>query len=80
MWVISDGVGYWYYDDLEMYMEYGYVFVSSTGRNHAKMATLTSIKTILYWLISNFDKQLTSMPLNTKFTELIIYYVIYSKT
>ena len=26
------------YDDLEVYMEYGYVFVSSTGRNHAKMA------------------------------------------
>ena len=27
------------YDDLEVYMEYGNVFVSSTGRNHAKMAT-----------------------------------------
>ena len=27
--------------DLEVYMEYGYVFVSSTGRNHAKMATLS---------------------------------------
>ena len=26
------------YDDLEVYMVYGYVFVSSTGRNHAKMA------------------------------------------
>ena len=26
------------FDDLEVYMEYGYVFVSSTGRNHAKMA------------------------------------------
>ena len=26
------------YDDLEVYMEYGYVFMSSTGRNHAKMA------------------------------------------
>ena len=25
------------YDALEVYMEYGYVFVSSTGRNHAKM-------------------------------------------
>ena len=30
------------YDDLEVYMEYGYVFVSSTGRNHAKMATFSS--------------------------------------
>ena len=25
-------------DDLEVYMEYGYVFVSSTGRNNVKMA------------------------------------------
>ena len=29
------------YDDLEVYMEYGYVFVSLTGRNHAKMATFS---------------------------------------
>ena len=29
------------YDNLEVYMEYGYVFVSSTGRNHAKMATFS---------------------------------------
>ena len=26
------------YDDLEVYMEYRYVFVSTTARNHAKMA------------------------------------------
>ena len=26
------------YDDLEVYMEYGYVFVSTAGRNHAKIA------------------------------------------
>ena len=26
------------YDDLEVYMEYGCVFLSTTGRNHAKMA------------------------------------------
>ena len=26
------------YHDLEVYMEYEYVFVSTTGRNHAKMA------------------------------------------
>ena len=26
------------YDDLEVYMEYGYVFLSKTGRNHGKMA------------------------------------------
>ena len=36
------------YDDLEVYLEYGYVFVSTTGRNHAKMAyclfTQSSIK------------------------------------
>ena len=25
------------YGDLEVYMEYGYVFVSSTGRNHVQM-------------------------------------------
>ena len=30
------------YDDLEVYMEYGYVFVSTTGRNHIKMAAFTS--------------------------------------
>ena len=29
------------YDNLEVYMEYGYVSVSSTGRNHAKMATFS---------------------------------------
>ena len=29
------------YDDLKIYMEYGYVFANSTGRNHAKMATLS---------------------------------------
>ena len=29
------------YDDLEVYMEYGYVFVSTTGRNHDKMATFS---------------------------------------
>ena len=29
------------YNDLEVYMEYGYVFVSSTGRNHAKMAAFS---------------------------------------
>ena len=29
------------YDDLEVYMEYGYVFVSSTGRNHVKMAAFS---------------------------------------
>ena len=26
------------YDDLEVNMEYEYVFLSTTGRNHAKMA------------------------------------------
>ena len=31
------------YDDLEVYMEYGNVFVSSTGINHAKMAALALI-------------------------------------
>ena len=29
------------YDDLEVYMEYGYVFVSSTGRNHVRMAAFS---------------------------------------
>ena len=29
------------YDDLEVYMEYGYVFVSSTGRNDVKMAAFS---------------------------------------
>ena len=29
------------YDDLEVYMEYGYVFVSTTGRNHFKMAAFS---------------------------------------
>ena len=29
------------YDDLEVCMEYGYVFISSTARNHAKMATFS---------------------------------------
>ena len=26
------------YGNLEVYMEYGYVFLSTTGRNHAKKA------------------------------------------
>ena len=29
------------YGDLEVYMEYGYVFVSSASRNHVKMATFS---------------------------------------
>ena len=29
------------YDGLEVYMEYRYVFVSSTDRNHAKMAAFS---------------------------------------
>ena len=29
------------YDDLEVYMEYEYVFVSSTGRNDIKMAAFS---------------------------------------
>ena len=29
------------YDDLEVYMKYGYVFVSSTGRNDVKMAAFS---------------------------------------
>ena len=29
------------YDDLEVYMEYGYVFVSSTVRNHVNMAAFS---------------------------------------
>ena len=29
------------FDDLEVYMEYVYVFVSSTGRNHVKMAAFS---------------------------------------
>ena len=29
------------YDDLEVYMEYGYVFISTIDRNHAKMATFS---------------------------------------
>ena len=29
------------YDDLEVYMEYGHGFVSSTGRNHVKMAAFS---------------------------------------
>ena len=29
------------YDDLEVYMGYGYVFVSSTGRNDVKMAAFS---------------------------------------
>ena len=29
------------YDDSEVYIEHGYVFVSSTGRNHVKMAAFS---------------------------------------
>ena len=29
------------YDDLEVYIEYGYVFVSSTGKNDVKMAAFS---------------------------------------
>ena len=29
------------YDVLEVYMEYAYMFVSSSGRNHAKMTTFS---------------------------------------
>ena len=36
-WSDDTKIGY----DLKIYMEYGYVSASSTGRNHAKMATLS---------------------------------------
>ena len=50
------------YDDLEVYMEYGYVFVSSTGRNNVKMAAFSFnpgnqksimrfVRLYLYWLV-----------------------------
>ena len=34
------------YDDLEVYMEYGYVFFSSTGRNNVKMAAFSFNKSV----------------------------------
>ena len=37
------------YDDLEVYTEYRYVFVSSTGRNHVKMAAF-SFKIVSCWV------------------------------
>ena len=33
------------YDDYEVYIEYRYVFVSLTGRNHAKMAAFSGCQT-----------------------------------
>ena len=35
------------YDDLEVYMEYGHVFVSSTGRNNLKMAAFSFKRDLL---------------------------------
>ena len=37
-WSTDTKIGY---DDLEVYIEYGYVFVTSTGRNHVKMAAFS---------------------------------------
>ena len=37
-WITDNKTGY---DDLEVYMEYGYVFVSSTGSNHVKMVAFS---------------------------------------
>ena len=37
-WSTDTDIGY---DDLDVYMEYGYVFVSSTGRNDVKMAAFS---------------------------------------
>ena len=37
-WSTDTKIGY---DDLEVYMEYRYVFVSSTDRNHVKMAAFS---------------------------------------
>ena len=37
-WSTDTKIGY---DDLKVYMEYGYVFVSSTGRNYVKMAAFS---------------------------------------
>ena len=42
-WITDTKTGY---DDLEVYMEYGYVFVSSTGRNDVKMAVFSFKKII----------------------------------
>ena len=37
-WITDTKTGY---DDLEVYMEYGYVLVSSTGRNDVKTAAFS---------------------------------------
>ena len=41
-------------DDLDVYMEYRYVFVSSTGRNLAKMSynLFNSRRTVMIWEMS----------------------------
>ena len=45
------------YDDLEVYMEYGYVFVSSTGRNNVKMAAFSfNYHNTSVWLLSLLNK------------------------
>ena len=44
------------YDDLEVYMEYGYVFVSSTGRNDVKMAAFSlNIMQLLCKYLRSFE-------------------------
>ena len=41
------------YDDLEVYIEHGYVIVSSTGRNNVKMAAFSfNLLGFSYWLIA----------------------------
>ena len=41
------------YDDLKVYMEYGYVFVSSTDWNHVKMAAFSFNYGICCFLAKN---------------------------
>ena len=43
------------YDDLEVYMEYGYVFFSSTGRNNVKMAAFSFQNSIISFQGNAFE-------------------------
>ena len=65
------------YDDLEVYMEYGYVFVSSPGRNYVKMVafsfkhTATEARLYCLQIAKSMCQWLPRHVMNVKYVMLI---------
>ena len=74
-WITDTKTGY---DDLEVYMEYGYVFVSSTGRNDVKMAAFSFNFSLCFIMDVITYPSYIRLPIHHKQTDLTDRYVKYT--